>query len=134
LIWYMNGATIVGQDVLYTVADPYWRIVGVGDFNGDGKPDLVWRNYMPSGMNVIWYMNGAAIAGQDVLYTVADTHWRIEGVGDYNGDGKPDILWRNYGSGGWTGTNLVWYMNGAAIAGQDLLYPVTDLNWRIVIH
>ena len=134
LVWYMNGAAIIGQDVLYTVTNPYWKLVGVGDFNGDGKPDILWRDYGTSGMNVVWYMNGAAIAGQDVLYTVADLNWRIEGVGDYNGDGKPDILWRNYGSGGWTGTNLVWYMNGATIAGQDLLYPVTDLNWRIVIH
>jgi len=32
------------------------------------------------------------------------------------------------------GANVVWYMNGAAIAGQDVLYTVADLNWRIVIH
>jgi hypothetical protein len=33
--------------------DINWWITGVDDFNGDGKADLLWRNYS-TGRNAIW--------------------------------------------------------------------------------
>ena len=33
-----------------------------------------------------------------------DLNWRIVGAADFNSDGKPDILWRNFA----TGANMVW--------------------------
>ncbi len=27
--------------------------------------------------------------------TMAATNWQVEGIGDFNGDGRDDILWRN---------------------------------------
>jgi FG-GAP repeat len=33
-----------------------WTIRGVGDFNGDGKADILWRN--TSGVVYVWLMNG----------------------------------------------------------------------------
>ncbi len=96
VVWYMNGKDFAGWDYLLpTVSDQTWTIVGTGDFNGDGKPDILWRN-TTSGENVVWYMNGKDFAGWDYLLpTVSDQTWTIVGTGDFNGDGKPDILWRN---------------------------------------
>ena len=37
--------------------DRNWTIEGVGNFNADRKPDLVWRN-LATGQNVIWFMDG----------------------------------------------------------------------------
>jgi hypothetical protein len=37
-----------------------------------------------------------------------DQNWRISAVADVNGDGWPDLIWRNKS----TGKNLVWYMSG----------------------
>ena len=34
-----------------------WRMVATGDYNGDGKVDIVWRHAV-SGQNVIWFMDG----------------------------------------------------------------------------
>ncbi len=45
---------------------------------------------------------------------------------DFNGDDKPDILMRHYGSG----SNLVWFMNGAVKIDKAWLEVVTDPNWR----
>jgi hypothetical protein len=42
------------------------------------------------------------------------------------------MLWRYYGSGGYQGWNIVWYMNEATIKSQENLTVVWDTNWRIV--
>jgi hypothetical protein len=48
-------------------------------------------------------------------------------VGDFNGDGKADILWRNSS----TGQVEIWLMNGATLTGQGSPgSPTTD--WQIV--
>ena len=93
------------MSALSAITDQTWTIVGVGDFNGDGKPDILWRN-TSTGADVVWYMNGATMTSYAALSAVTDQTWTIVGVGDLNGDGKPDILWRNTS----TGANVVWYM------------------------
>jgi polysaccharide lyase-like protein/FG-GAP repeat protein len=46
-------------------------------------------------------MNGTTILGTEgYLRTVADLNWQTQAVGDYNGDGKADILWRDSATGG----------------------------------
>ena len=43
------------------VPRPDWHILGTGDYNNDGKSDILWRN--SSGAVAIWEMNGiSAIA------------------------------------------------------------------------
>jgi hypothetical protein len=73
-------------------------------------------------------LDGVAIAGGAVLMPVADVNWVVGGVGDYNANGKPDIVWRNQGSG----DNVIWFMDGGTITGGGVLTPVSDTNWRIV--
>jgi hypothetical protein len=124
----MNGVNYIGQDMLYAVTDANWEIAGTGDFNSDGKPDILWRYNGPEGYNVVWYMNGVNYIGQDMLYAVTDANWEIAGTGDFNSDGKSDILWRFDGPEGY---NVVWYMNGANYVSQDMLYAVTNTDWKI---
>ncbi len=65
----------------------------MGDFNGDGSPDILLRNKSTGDVR-IWYLDGSAVIGQDTVAGLGSP-WNIVGVGDFNGDGSPDILWRN---------------------------------------
>jgi hypothetical protein len=134
-VWYMNGVTWTGgyEDLFPGVSDLSWGIVGVADFNGDGKPDILWRNNT-TGQKLVWYLNGVSRIGSavEVLPAVGDPNWKIVSVRDFNGDGKPDLLWRN----GSTGQTVVWYMNGTTWTGDhaDLLPTISDPRWTIVGH
>jgi hypothetical protein len=97
------------------------------DFNGDGKPDLVIRNYR-TGENQILYLNGTTAIGSASLPTLSDLNWQAVALGDFNGDGHPDIVWRN----AVTGDNAIWYLNGATQLGVVVLPTLGDLNWQIV--
>jgi hypothetical protein len=135
VVWHMNGETIGGYGFLTAVTDLNWKIDGVGDFNGDGKADILWRYYGSGdtqGWNVIWYMNGESIGSYGFPTAVTDLNWRVDGTGDFDVDGKADLLWRYYGTGYYQGWNILWYMNDAVIKAQEQLTTVTDTNWRIV--
>jgi hypothetical protein len=130
-VWYMDGATILYGQYLDSLADTNWKIVGTGDFNGDGKVDILWRNYVAGGLNAVWYMDGATILYGQYLVSLTDTDWEIVGTGDFNGDGKVDVLWRNYAAGG---LNAVVYMDGATVIGGEYLPSLPDINWKIENH
>ena len=123
----IQGLTRTATTYLTTVPDTSWHIVGTGDFNGDKKADILWRNYA-NGLNAVWYMNGVTRTATVYLTTVTDTNWHIAGTCDVNGDGKVDILWRHYSSG----LNAVWYMDGVTRTATVYLTTVTDTNWHIV--
>lgn len=125
-IWLMNGLSIASVIVLPGV-DSGWRIAGAADFNQDGNLDLLWQNTSNS-LAVFWFLNGIALSSFALLEpTVPGNEWRIEGVGDFNQDGKADIVWRNYK----TGDNGVWLMNGTTLSSVQMLLKIEDRNWQI---
>ena len=94
-----------------------------GDFNGDGKQDILWRNTQ-TGEVRIWYMDGAAIGANDYVDTVS-LDWRIVAIADFNGDGFSDILWINTVDGSFA----IWLMRGDAHVSYQFSSP--GLEWSI---
>jgi len=75
-------------------------------------------------------MNGTTILGTEGhVRTVPDHSWQVKGTGDYDGDGKADVLWRN----NTTGVNYLYPMDGTTIKPTEgYLSTVPDANWKII--
>jgi hypothetical protein len=120
----MNGPA-VGSQAAVTGLGADWSIAGVGDFDRDGKPDILWRNV--NGSVGLWLMNGAAVK-QVVNVPGVTPDWRIVGVGDYNGDGYADILWEQTA----TGTRVIWFLQSGVYQSQVALPGTGDIGWQVV--
>ncbi len=111
-MYLMNGLSIESQGYVYTTppAAEGWAIIESGDFNADGKSDLLWQNSV-TGVGSIWLMNGLEWTSSGMPYTVKNTDWQVLRLLDFNGDGKADILWQNSS----TLKALDYIVNGTAI-------------------
>jgi hypothetical protein len=87
-------AAFAPQQTFATDGLPRW--VAVGDFNGDGKPDLVTANAGSNDVSVL-LGNGDGTFGPQQTFTVGSTPVSVA-VGDFNGDGKLDLVAANRGS------------------------------------
>ncbi|MGB2713732.1 MAG: FG-GAP-like repeat-containing protein [Vicinamibacterales bacterium] len=130
-VWFMNEASV--QNVAFLgpgqVADLQWKIVGSGDFNRDGWPDLVWQ-HQRDGRLAVWQMHGTSVMAAGLVSPgrIFDLEWRIRGVVDVNGDDMPDLLWQH----GVTGDVAAWLMNGTTLMSPLRIATITDTNWHIV--
>jgi hypothetical protein len=128
-IWTMDGYRVIGVAQTSTaVLDPKWQTVGTGDFNGDGKTDILWRNTnLNDNRVVLWTMDGANVVESKLTSTpTLDKSWKAAGTGDFNGDGKSDILWRND-----DGSIALWQMNGTNVSSKLTSTPSLDNSWKI---
>ena len=71
-------------------AMPAWHVVTTGDFNGDGKSDILWQN----DDGHVWesQLNGGQVTSSFDLGNAGNPAWHVVATGDFNGDGKSDVL------------------------------------------
>ena len=118
-VWFMDmnkvarRGTVLGHDGEPVFIGPPFRIVGVGDFDGDGKADIVWH-HSDTHETQIWFMDGhrlvrrGTLLGEDGQAVFIGPPFRIVGVGDFDGDGKADIVWHHSE----THETQIWFMDG----------------------
>jgi hypothetical protein len=85
--------------------------------------DILWRD--SSGNVAVWLMNGLRIVEPGSL-GMMPISWSIAETGDFSGDGKSDMLWRDSS----TGSTGIWFMNGLEIS-QSASLGVIPANWTI---
>jgi hypothetical protein len=116
-----NGDGTFQQPVLYPTNYP--DSIVAGDLNGDGKLDLAVSNphieVDPSGISV-FTGNGDGTFQPAVLFPAGDS-LNYVGVGDFNNDGKPDLLAADF-----VGEATITLLN----TGAAIFSPTTPLGSR----
>ena len=131
-VWLMSGAQVIGTQYLsVNHLDPVWKIVGAGDTDGDGIPEIIFQ-HQTQGWLASWTVNGTTVSNARLLSVnrMPDLNWQIHGVGDVDGDGRADLIWQHTVSG----AVGVWLLDGSAVTFQhNLSIPqVSDTRWQIV--
>jgi len=118
--------------VSLTTGVPPDTIKAVADFNGDGRADILLHDHT-TGALTLWLM-GAPGKAQVVPVTGSQgpiklkQGWHVGGTGDFDGDGKADILVRDD-----CGTSGIFFMDGATIITDALLPKLTPaVLWEYV--
>ena len=73
-----SGGTAVNSPRNFAGTTGILSLPVAGDFNSDGKGDLLLRNGS-TGQNIGWLMNGMGVSNSAFLPTIADTNWQVVG-------------------------------------------------------
>ncbi len=118
-IWEMNGNSLIGGGPVTAQSRAGLESGGTGDFNGDGHSDILFQNTTSSGQVSIWEMNGNTLIGGGPVSPNPGPSWKAIGTGDFNDDGRSDILFQNTTSG----QVSIWEMNGNTLNGRRTGQP-----------
>ena len=111
---------------------PAWRLEATGDFDGDGWADLFFRQEL-TGELTVWRLRGMRFAGRLGLTPAVSPGpaWRVAAAGDWDGDGRLDLLWSRAD----TGALVQWLLDAELrrTAERPLDPPqASSPDWRVV--
>lgn len=110
---------------------PNYRLVGVADFDGNGKADLAFQNMTQGdkGDVIFWY--DASPTRQRIVRQLR-TVWDVQAVGDLDGDGLADLAWRYMAPDPRdTGVSYIWFTSNTDVP-QVRKRGGAPLNWKLL--
>lgn len=117
-----NSTDAIGQvDNVSTVTAPAgtgWNPIASGDFNGDGKSDILWQNSLSKAVEIyeISDTSGPTATLLNTPTPKSASGLTAIGTGDFNGDGTSDILFQNA-----AGQAVIWFMYGDTHTGTKTI-------------
>ena len=100
-----------------------WLSAGAGDFNGDGRSDVLLQH--ANGFVALWQMNGNQIVS-NLGVAAPSAQYHAAGVADFDADGRSDILMQHE-----NGFVALWQMNGNQIT-SNLAVADPGPNYHVV--
>ncbi|MFJ2239743.1 FG-GAP-like repeat-containing protein [Streptomyces sp. NPDC087859] len=99
----------------------YDVLTSPGDVNSDGRPDLIARNSSTGAVYLYKGTSAGKLSARVKLYDNWKTYKKIVGVGDFNGDGRGDLLAQDK-------SNTLWRYDGNGTGGFKARVKVAA-NW-----
>ena len=100
-----------------------WDALGAGDFDGDGKDDILCMD--SSGAVNVRLSNGSGTFPQEQSLNSKTAAQSVIGIGDFNGNGKDDVLVANPVT-----AELAYWESGATEPSNDIGYY--SLDWTMI--
>jgi uncharacterized protein (DUF1800 family) len=107
------GRLISGQFSFSAIPDPgpNFRLVGAPDFDGNGRSDLAYQNTTTGEFGEVRKWNDFLPQTDSTVRQVKQV-WDVQAVGDLDGDGRGDLVWRYVVSNSPdTGVSYIWFSN-----------------------
>lgn len=102
-----------------------WNIVAAKDYDGNGSSDILIRNASSGSWYIYLYEDTDIISRGYITSLTEDLTDEIQTTGDFNGDGKVDVLLRNTETRQWS----IIYMNGRTPHGTGGIPLTTSTVW-----
>jgi hypothetical protein len=109
-IWKFGANGVIAEAGFPATAPNEWTLVDArGDYDGDGRTDVLWQN--EQGVVAMWRMTDIrGVAGASFFGAAPRSQWSlVEGAGDYDGDGRSDLLWLSN-----SGAVVIWFLDPAS--------------------
>jgi len=100
-------------------------LVGLADFNGDGKTDYLLFN-SATRQSAIWYLNNNTFV-RGVYGPTISAGYILGGAADFNLDGKPDYVLFSAD----TGRTAIWYLNNNVYV-SGMFGPMLPVSWNLI--
>ena len=131
-VWEMDGLGLKtgGAGFVGWTPGANWQAKATGDFNGDGKSDILLQNSV-DGACYVWEMDGLGLktGGAGFVGWAPGANWQVKGTGDFNRDGKSDILLQNSVDG----ACYVWELDGLGLkaGGAGFVGWTPGKDWQV---
>ncbi|NUO77341.1 MAG: VCBS repeat-containing protein [Lysobacter sp.] len=122
--WLMSGTTVLGSK-LYTVDTQNYDLIGSGDFDGDGRGDLLWLGHRTNGPLYMWRSRSDGAFDQLLVGDLSIAE-EFGGIADLNGDGRDDLVFSSYSRANFT----YWMMNGNSVQQRGSI-PIDPVKYEI---
>ncbi|UHQ22674.1 VCBS repeat-containing protein [Lysobacter sp. 5GHs7-4] len=141
LLWYGNdirgpiymwrGRTDGHFDQLYVGNQTIeHHLRGTTDLNGDGKSDLIFTAFSRKQFSY-WLMNGASVLQRGSIDADMQ-HYQVATLGDFDGDGKGDVMWSGWSSEGNTEPLYLWRSLGNGTFESRYVAHYDNTIWRVI--
>ena len=123
-----NGSFLSNHGTANYALPTSWEVLSTGDFNGDGRDDVLLRHHDGAITDWLGQVGGAFFSNHATAAYSLPVGWEVTSTGDFNGDGRDDVLLRHDNG---TVTNWLGQANGTFFSNHAAVNYALDVNWRV---